>query len=151
MTPSNSKQPLKAELIAQLKKIEEENNLLQNVNLEMGKTIKLLENELALFKQKTKSAELESLSTQTVRWLSCHKCDYTTEDVYELDAHRWMEHEDEDPDTSIYTVEEDQVAEKITPQFNCNFCSKTCSTKSFFMKHKKQYNKEKKLQQVGDL
>ena len=49
-----------------------------------------------------------------------------------------MEHEDEEPDTSIYTVDENQVAEKITPQFNRNFCSKTCSTKSSIMKHKKR-------------
>ena len=54
-----------------------------------------------------------------------------------------MEHEDEEPDNSIHTVEENQVAEKITTQFHCNFCSKTCSTKSNIMKNKKQYHKVK--------
>ena len=54
-----------------------------------------------------------------------------------------MEHEDEEPDTSIHTVEENQVSEKITTQFNCNFCTKTFSTKAKIMKHKKQDHKEK--------
>ena len=49
-----------------------------------------------------------------MRSLSCHKCDYKIEDVYEFDAHRWMEHEDDEPDTSIHTVEEERVSEKLT-------------------------------------
>ena len=40
MTPSKQKQPLKAELICQLKKLEDERKLLKN--LELGNTIKQL-------------------------------------------------------------------------------------------------------------
>ena len=43
--------------------------------------------------------------------LSCHKCEYKIDDVYELDAHRWKEHEDDEPDTNINTVEEERVSE----------------------------------------
>ena len=142
MTPSKQKQPLKAELISQLKTLEEENILLRNKNLEMGKTIELLENEVALLMKETKSVKLESISTQTVRMLSCHSCNYKTDDVYELDAHRWMEHEDDEPDTSIHNVKQNQL-EKIPTQFNCNFCTKTFSTKANLMKHKKQDHKDK--------
>ena len=77
------------------------------------------------------------------QYLSCHKCDYKIDDVYELDAHRWIEHEDDEPDTNIHTVEEGRVSENITTQFNCNFCSKTYSRKSDIMKHKKQEHEEK--------
>ena len=143
MTPSKLKQPLKAELICQLKKLEDEKQLLQKENLEMGNTIKQLENKLAHLEEKTKTVEFESISTQTVRILSCHKCDYKIDDVYELDAHRWIEHEDDEPDTNIHTVEEGRVSENITTQFNCNFCSKTYSRKSDIMKHKKQEHEEK--------
>ena len=148
MTPSKQKQPLKAELISQLKKLEEENVLLKSKNLEMVKTIGLLENEVALLMKKTKSVKLESISTQTVRMLSCPKCNYKTDDVYELDAHRWMEHEDDEPETSIHTNEKDEVrpnevSKKRLMEFNCNFCSETFSRKSDIMKHKKIFHKEK--------
>ena len=141
MTQSKQKQPLKAELISQLKKLEDENLLLQNLNLDMGKTIKLLEDKVALLEKKTKTVELDSISTQTVTILSCHKCDYKIDDVYELDAHRWMEHEDDEPDTRIQ--EKDEESKKRLMEFNCNFCSETFSRKSDIMKHKKILHKEK--------
>ena len=141
--PSKQKQPLKSELITQLKKLEEENILLQNSNLDMGKTIKLLEDKVALLEKKTNSVEFDSVSTQTVRILSCHKCDYKIDDVYELDAHRWIEHEDDEPDTDIPTNEKDEVSKKRIIQFNCNFCNETFSRKSDIMKHKKIDHKEK--------
>ena len=55
MTPSKQKQPLKAELICQLNKLEDEKQLLQKENLEMGNTIKQLENKLAHLEEKTKT------------------------------------------------------------------------------------------------
>ena len=67
MTPSKQKQPLKAELIAQLKKLEDENLLLQNLNLDMGKTIKLLEDKVTLLEKKTKSVEFDSIFQHFLR------------------------------------------------------------------------------------
>ena len=108
----------------------------------MGNTIKTLKDKVALLEEKVKPVEEESVSTQTFRILSCHKCDFKVDDVYELDAHRWMEHEDDEPDTGIRTVDEENVSQRLSTQFHCNFCSKTFSSKSNIMMHKKQDHEE---------
>ena len=53
-----------------------------------------------------------------------------------------MEHEDDEPDTGIHTIDEENVSQRLSTQFHCNFCSKTFSSKSNIMMHKKQDHEE---------
>ena len=96
----------KEKLISQLNKLKEENISLQKENQEISKTIEDLEKKLALIEKNTRPVELESTFARTVTNLSCHICKCKSEDVYEFDAHRWVENEDDEPDTSVHTLED---------------------------------------------
>ena len=58
---------------------------------------------------------------------NCNRCDYEAEDKYDLDAHRWTEHEDEEEDKSIV----------------CTFCDKIFTSLEHLMQHKKRKHTEK--------
>ena len=53
---------------------------------------------------------MNSVSVQTETILSCTKCDYKINDIYEFDAHRWTEHEDDELGANSYGVEEMEVS-----------------------------------------
>ena len=90
-----------------------------------------------------------SVSVQTERIFSCHKCDFQVDDVYEFDMHRWTEHEDDDElDTRIHVDVEKREAshnwsETNMNDFECNFCDKNFRTKRAVMEHKKNEHREK--------
>ena len=58
--------------------------------------------------------------------IDCKRCDYQAEDGYDLDGHKWSEHE-EDEDGSIL----------------CKFCDETFANVGNLMKHKKLKHREK--------
>jgi len=58
--------------------------------------------------------------------IDCKRCDYQAEDGYDLDGHKWSEHE-EDEDGSIL----------------CKICDETFANVGILMKHKKLKHREK--------
>ena len=154
LEPSNSKEkddktskqkvPLKAELIAQLKDLQDSFKQLEADNSKNLDTIRFLQNKIAVLEKEkcdlktqtdTKSLELslhldnelssEDLdSSQGVRF--CNRCDFEAEDRYDLDGHIWTEHE-EDEDGTIF----------------CKFCDEKFANIPNLMNHKKIKHGEK--------
>ena len=58
---------------------------------------------------------------------NCRKCEYEAEDKYDLDAHTWTEHDDEEAEESIV----------------CTFCDKRFTSLEQLMKHKKKKHTDK--------
>ena len=48
---------------------------------------------------------------------SCEKCGYEAEDMYDLDAHTWSEHDDDESN--------DELSEREINSIKCNFCEET--------------------------
>ena len=136
---SKSKVPLKAELIIQLKELQDNFDALKATNIKNLNTIKLLqdriealendkyespkeaitEDKLTLHNDKNHDISQDDLdSSEGVR--DCKRCDYEAEDRYDLDGHIWTEHEeDEDGHT------------------NCKFCDEKFANVANLMMHKK--------------
>ena len=57
---------------------------------------------------------------------NCKRCDYEAESKYDLDAHTWTEHEEDEDETIV-----------------CNLCEKTFSTLGHLMQHKKTKHSDK--------
>ena len=142
---SKSKVPLKAELIIQLKELQDSFDALKATNIKNLDTINILQNRIeALERDKyesQKEAKTEDKltlhndnnhdmcpddldSSEGVRY--CKRCDYEAEDRYDLDGHIWTEHE-EDEDGHI----------------NCKFCDEKFANVANLMMHKKIKHREK--------
>ena len=141
---------LKSEVLAELKalqlkysalKIENKQNLEIITNLEI-KVKELKEHGTLNVKS---FPNLESVSVQTDTILSCLKCDYQVDDIYEFDAHRWTEHND-DEDEEMEVIDNDievHKVEKCADDFKCNFCDKHFKNKRDLMKHNKMEHRER--------
>ena len=161
-----TKPPLKADLVIQIKHLQDRYNALEKENT---KNLEIIE----ILKQKIKSKEKGSITvpkeTQTdnaqelkcsecnfeasndseLNWhmgkvhgwpispssddldysagpVDCKRCDYQAEDGYDLDGHRWSEH-DEDEDGNII----------------CKICDEKFANVGNLMKHKKLKHREK--------
>ena len=62
----------------------------------------------------------------------CNKCDYQAEDEYDLDAHTWSEHDDDDEEIEECSLEINRYS------FGCNICEENFDTKRDLMNHKKK-------------
>ena len=96
-----------------------------------------------------------SCESQGVRY--CVICEYEAEDMYDLEAHTWSEHEDvEIIDHSKRTLEErdcnkeslehvsiHQSLHQNDNQIGCNFCGENFETRRILMEHKKRVHLEK--------
>ena len=69
---------------------------------------------------------------------NCEKCGYEAEDMYDLDAHTWSEHDEDTSDV--------EISEQVNNHFKCNFCDETFATKRDLMQHKKRNHEEKVAQ-----
>ena len=132
------KVPLKAELILKLKDLEKEHEALKlehealklenknhiEINHDLEKKIADLEKNF----QKTEEKKLEEDDNLDYSSgpVDCKRCEYQAEDGYDLDGHRWSEHE-EDEDGHII----------------CKFCDETFANVGNLMKHKKIKHREK--------
>ena len=85
---------------------------------------------------------MTTVSVNTDKIISCHHCDYTSDDVYEFDQHRWTEHEDDDnldydfrerADTSY----SDKRKTNSLGDLTYNLCDANCQAKHNLLKHKK--------------
>ena len=161
-----TKTPLKADLIVQLKKLQDNFDTLEEANTKNIEKIKFLEEKVeSLEKEKIrKSKETQTENSQELKcsecnfeasndselnwhmgkihgWplnqstgdldysagpIDCKRCDYQAEDGYDLDAHRWSEHE-EDEDGQII----------------CKICEEKFASVGNLMKHKKLKHREK--------
>ena len=105
-----NKAPLKSEVLAELKALQLKYDALKLVNKQNLETITNLQIKVKELKQYDilnvkSSPHLESVSVQTDTILSCHKCDYQIDDIYEFDAHRWTEHNDgEDEEVEVIDI-----------------------------------------------
>lgn len=98
----------------------------------------------------------------------CSKCDYQAEDGYDMDGHKWGEHEDEDLESlrcklcdqkfpslkdlmyhkkdthgCTWTEEEESSHKNDQNNFNCNVCEQTFKTRKELMVHKKEVHSER--------
>ena len=140
----------KADLVKELKSIqkinetlEEEINCFKNENRQMNDTIKTLKEKAV------KHNETQSTAVQTEKMLACQKCDYTVNDVYEFDAHRWSEHEEDEVEYNDFGDDQEsghtnlgQKSEKYTETFKCNICDENFPRKAELMRHKKREHNE---------
>ena len=62
----------------------------------------------------------------------CNKCDYQAKDGYDLDAHTWSEHTDDDEEIEECSLESNH------PSFGCNICEEKFVSKRDLMNHKKK-------------
>ena len=164
--PLTTKAPLKADLILQLKQLQDSFNALEETNRNNLETIKFLEEKIESMEKKRKKipketqtenahelkcseCNFEASNNSEFNWhmgkshgwplnqssedldysagpVDCKRCEYQAEDGYELDGHRWSEHE-EDEDGHII----------------CKFCDERFASVRNLMKHKKSKHKEK--------
>ena len=93
--------------------------------------------------QKTEDMDI-SCSSQGVRY--CVICDYEAEDMYDLEAHTWSEHEEVSiVDHNRRSLEVDDKAEEPSVQqnaFSCEFCENIFTGLRDLMKHKKDHHTE---------
>ena len=146
------KAPLKAEISVQLKELREKYDNLEQENDRNIKIIKNLESKVIELEKNESlrgrdSPLLTTVSVQTDKILSCHHCDYTSDDVYEFDQHRWTEHEDDDNLDDDFREREDKSYsdERKTKSFVdllCNLCDEQFQAKRDLMKHKKTEHSE---------
>ena len=160
------KTPLKADLIVQLKQLQDSFNALEEANIKNLEIIKFLtekieglEKRRKMISKETQSEDVQELkcsecyfralndsdlnrhmenshgwsvnqSTDNLDYSSgpidCKRCEYQAEDGYDLDGHRWSEHE-EDEDGHII----------------CKFCDEKFANVGNLMKHKKLKHREK--------
>ena len=135
-----NKAPLKAELITKLKALEKEYEALDKENKSLKEekvkniqTIERLEKKITDMEEQAKKKDIEDVANNAEDLdLSfgprfCQMCDHEAEDGYQLDAHSWSEHEDED--LSTY-------------QFHCGQCDKKFKMLKDLMTHKKKKHTE---------
>ena len=60
----------------------------------------------------------------------CNKCDYQAKDGYDLDAHTWSEHTDDDEEIKECSLESNHHS------FGCNIYEEKFDTKRDLMNHK---------------
>ena len=117
------KAQLKSELADKLKDLEVKYDALKLENKQNLCIIKALQSKLRI----SEGFDKVSVSVQTERVFSCHKCNFEVDDVYEFDMHRWTDHEDDDElDSRSMDEEKREVShhrsERDTNDFECNFC-----------------------------
>ena len=165
------KSSTKPEILVQVTALLELNSALEEVNGKKDEVIESFQekidslefklDELSKFKDLNVHMNVDkldtvSISVQTDRIFSCHKCNYKADDVYEFDMHRWTEHEDEDElDTDNHKVHEEMevsqhehehVEVNVTTtqgNFDCNFCHQTFGRKGDLMIHNKKEHSNK--------
>ena len=135
-----NKAPLKAELIVRLKTLEkeyealaEENKALKSEKVKHIQTIDELQKKVTEIEEKAEKNTTVELVENEAEDLDlsfgpryCKKCDHEAEDGYQLDAHLWSEHE-EDEEGAIF----------------CKFCNEKFANIPNMMIHKKIKHKEK--------
>ena len=146
------KAPLKAEISVQLKELKEKYDNLEQENDRNIKIIKNLESKVIELEKNESlrgrdSPLLTTVSVQTDKILSCHHCDYTSDDVYEFDQHRWTEHEDDDNLDDDFRERadksySDEMKTKSFGDLSCNLCVEQFQAKRDLMKHKKTEHSE---------
>ena len=96
-----------------------------------------------------------SCESQGVRY--CVICEYEAEDMYDLEAHTWSEHEDvdkvdhtrrslEERDINKESVECINIQQRLhqtESQIGCNFCGEKFVTQRILMEHKKRVHTER--------
>ena len=99
-----------------------------------------------------KSEDMDiSRDSQGVRY--CVLCDYEAEDMYDLEAHTWAEHEEvsivdharrtlEDQEYNEESVECASMHHNDSP-IGCNFCGEKFKTQKILMKHNKRMHTER--------
>ena len=92
-----NKAPLKSEVCAEFKALQEKYCTLEKENIWNKAIITQLELKVRQFEENESSKtyrpnELRSVSVQTDDILMCHKCDYQAEDNIDLDGHTYTEH-----------------------------------------------------------
>ena len=136
-----NKVPLKAELITKLKALEKEYEALCNENKSLKaervtniQTIERLEKKISEMEEQAKKNDFIEDVANDAEDLDlsfgprfCNMCDHEAEDGYQLDAHHWTEHEDDDQSTYI---------------FHCVQCEKKFKMLKDLMTHKKKKHQE---------
>jgi hypothetical protein len=79
--------------------------------------------------KKSEDMDISDISENRPR--NCEKFNYAAEDMYNLDAHTWTEHE------------ESSYSEGGGKFSSCNLCEEVLQTKGDLMKHKKDEDNEK--------
>ena len=147
------KAPLKSEVVTELDDLKKRFCELEIENIEQIEIIKSLEIKIKELEDCRIAPGMETVSVQTDTKFVCHKCDYRVEDVYEFDAHRWIEHEDDDEldggnndvvdmEVSEHEIEE-QRFKQCLEQFNCNLCDDNFQMKRDLMNHRKKQHTDK--------
>ena len=168
LEPSNSKDkddkinkqkaPLKAELIVQLKELQDNFKKLEEDNSKNLETIRLLQNKIDVL-EKEKCETQSKTQHQSESELVCGKCDFKASNSSELSVHLENEHGSEDCDSSqgdrvckiceaedmyeldghIWSEHEEDEDGTIC----CNFCDEKFANISNMMIHKKIKHREK--------
>ena len=158
--PNNSKTPLKADLVIQLKQLQDDFNALEASNKKNLEKIKCLQEKIKTIESEKQTSPKETqtehglelkcdecnfettnqlelswhmekihgwsqdLNTDdldsTGGFRDCPRCEYQAEDKYDMDGHKWPEHED-DEDGNI----------------NCKFCNEKFASVANLMRHRK--------------
>ena len=123
------KVPLKVEICAQLKNLQEKYGALEKENNWNKAIINQLELKVKQFEENNSSKvdklpELHSVSVQTEEIIVCHKCDFEAEDKYDLDAHTYTEHSSDN-------------------YLTCRYCEYCFDTKKELMIHRKKHHLDK--------
>ena len=170
---TEKKPPLKSELIAQLKSLQELNDILKHENdilkQENEKNlVKMKDMDLTVKRLQTSSIVTSSKGAQTVSnemRISCNLCIYVATCEEELNWHMGEEHEQSDEsyfdkdfycdicskwfdkESDMLDHKKDHVKKKPHSNhedlFYCNFCEEKFHTKRELMKHKKNVHSEK--------
>lgn len=116
------KVPTKAELVIQMKAMQDELASLKVENTKNLEIIVTLETKVAVFKKEKEQSLIEG-QPNSVKDLKHKICEYIEEDEYELDAHVWSEECDQ--------------------HFTCCHCGRNFQTKADLMMHRKEEHEEK--------
>ena len=151
------KAPLKSELVEEYNDLQTKYDVLDEENKQNVVMIKSLMSKLEAFERRENGdlndknrPILASVTVQTETILSCQKCDFQVNDIYEFYGHRWTEHEDDElganmndtkhmdvshGDSQTEPPEEESMA---LNEFECNFCDENFTTKRNLMNHNKR-------------
>jgi hypothetical protein len=123
------KAPLKSDICAQLKDLQEKYGDLEKENNWNKAIINQLEFKVRQFEENDSSRvdklpELLSVSVQTEKIILCHKCDFEAEDRSHIDAHTCTDHSSDN-------------------YLTCRYCEYCFGTKKELMIHRKQHHLDK--------